>query len=96
MFGSSAKIIANFHGYPHDLKNILANYTNPKRILAHGYEEQGSTVTPFAMLVMNRTSRFHLMLDVAKSEKATSLLDKYQSEIDQRMAYALEHGEDQA
>ena len=47
------------------------------------------------MLVMNQTSRFHLMLDVAKSEKATSLLDKYQSEIDQRMAYALEYGEDQ-
>ena len=50
MFGSSAKIIANFHGYPHDLKNILANYTNPKRIFAHGYEEQGSTVTPFAIV----------------------------------------------
>ena len=47
------------------------------------------------MLAMNRTSRFHLMLDVAKFEKATSLLDKYQSEIDSRMAYALEHGEDQ-
>ena len=78
------------------MKNILANYTNPKRIFAHGYEEQGSTVTPFAMLAMNQTSRLHLMLDVAKSEKSTSLLDKYQSEIDQRMAYALEHGEDQA
>ena len=96
MFGSSAKIIANFHGYPHDLKNILANYTNPKRILSHGYEEQGSTVTPFAMLVMNQTSRFHLMLDVAKAEKSTDLISKYQSEIDSRMAYALEHGEDQA
>ena len=96
MFGSSAKIIANFHGYPHDLKNILANYINPKRIFAHGYEEQGSTVTPFAMLAMNRTSRFHLMLDVAKAEKSTDLISKYQSEIDSRMAYALEHGEDQA
>ena len=94
MFGFSAKIIANFHGYPHDLKNILANYTNPKRIFAHGYEEQGSTVTPFAMLVMNRTSRFHLMLDVAKAEKSPDLVNKYQSEIDSRMAYALEHGED--
>ena len=94
MFGSSAKIIANFHGYPHDLKNILANYTNPKRIFAHGYEEQGSTVTPFAMLAMNRTSRFHLMLDVAKAEKSPDLVNKYQSEIESRMAYALEHGED--
>lgn len=96
MFGSSAKIIANFHGYPHDLKNILANYTNPKRIFAHGYQEQGSTVTPFAMLVMNQTSRFHLMLDVAKAKKSPDLVNKYQSEIDSRMAYALEHGEDQA
>jgi hypothetical protein len=36
------------------------------------------------------------MLDVAKAEKSTDLISKYQSEIDSRMAYALEHGEDQA
>ena len=74
----------------------LGPHRTPKRILAHGYEEQGSTVTPFAMLAMNRTSRFHLMLDVAKAEKSSNLISKYQSEIDNRMAYALEHGEDQA
>lgn len=94
LFGQIAPIVANFHGYPNTFVDILSNYTDKKRILAHGFEEQGSTVTPFAMLTMNHASRFHLALDVAELEKRSDLTKKYQEQLAAYEAYALEHGVD--
>ncbi len=87
-------IIANFHGYTKALRNILVNYAHPLRIMAHGFEEEGSTTTPFEMLSLNRASRFHLCIDVARLEHREDLVAKYQTMLQENSTYACAHGED--
>ncbi len=93
-FTTDKPIIANFHGYPDDLKNILANYTSSSRISAHGFEEEGSTTTPFEMLAMNHASRYDLAADVARHEGRDDLVTKYMGIIDVNTQHARDHGED--
>ncbi len=95
LFTSDAPIIANFHGYPATLQQILTQYTDPKRLHVHGYEEHGSTTTPFEMLSVNHASRYHLALDVAKREKRPDLVEKYQKILESNAKYAHEHGVDE-
>lgn len=93
-FTDDKPIIANFHGYTAALRNILVNYAHPLRIMAHGFEEEGSTTTPFEMLSVNHASRYHLCIDVARLEGREDLIAKYQAAIQENSEYARSHGED--
>lgn len=95
LFTKTKPIIANFHGYPATLHQILSRYADSKRLKVHGYNEQGSTTTPFEMLSLNQASRYHLALDVARLEKRDDLVKKYQKILQDNTAYAHEHGVDQ-
>ena len=94
MFTEDKPIIANFHGYPETLENILENYTLRGRLRVHGYNEEGSTTTPFEMLRRNAASRYDIATDVAKLYGRDDLVLKYQETLAKNHAYALEHGED--
>lgn len=94
MFTADKPIIANFHGYPETLENILENYTLRGRLRVHGYNEEGSTTTPFEMLRRNAASRYDIATDVAKLYGRDDLMLKYQETLAKNHAYALEHGED--
>lgn len=94
MFTTDKPIIANFHGYPETLENILENYTLRARLRVHGYNEEGSTTTPFEMLRRNAASRYDITTDVAKLYDRDDLVLKYQETLAKNHAYALEHGED--
>ena len=93
-FTNDSYIISNFHGYADALKNIIANYANNSRISAHGFNEQGSTTTPFLMLTMNGASRYDLAIDAAKRLGREDLAIKYQDKITKNQAYAIENGVD--
>lgn len=93
-FKTNTPIISNFHGYKDTLKNILGNYTDPRRISAHGFEEKGSTTTPLEMLTLNHASRFDLAKDVAEKLNDVELSQKYQNIIDANRANAYEFGVD--
>lgn len=95
LFTTDKPIIANFHGYPATLKQILNNYADAKRLKVHGFLEHGSTTTPFEMLSMNRASRYHLAIDVAKLEKRDDLVEKYEKVLADNTRYAREYGVDQ-
>lgn len=95
LFTSDRPIIANFHGYPATLAHILSQYTDPRRLHVHGFEDQGSTTTPFEMLSLNHASRYHLALDVAHLERRSDLIQKYQHAITSNRTYAHQHGLDQ-
>lgn len=94
MFTKDKPIIANFHGHPETLRQILTHYANPSRLHVHGFMEQGSTTTPFQMLSVNSASRYHLAIDVAKLEKRDDLVQKYEKMLADNAAYAREHGVD--
>lgn len=94
LFTSDKPIIANFHGYPMILKQILTEYTSTKRLFVHGFLERGSTTTPFEMLSMNEASRYHLAIEVAKLEKRQDLVEKYHKILDENSKYAREFGID--
>ncbi len=93
MFTKDTPIISNFHGYKETLRNILKNYTSSE-ILAHGFEEHGSTTTPLQMLTLNHASRFDLAIDVARKINRMDLVEKYQKTIDENRDHAREFGVD--
>lgn len=94
LFTGQVPIIGNFHGYANDLKAILAEYTDGKRLHVHGYSEQGSTTTPFEMLALNHASRYDLAIEVAKLEGREDLAEKYQKVIDENRNFARQNGID--
>ena len=70
IFTKDKPVIFAFHGYAKTLKSILFDYENPSRIKINGYEEKGSTTTPFDMLARNRVSRYDIAV------RALNLVDK--------------------
>jgi len=75
---------------------------HPTRFHVHGYIEEGSTTTPFDMLVYNRMSRYHLALSALRhsehrsdlATKKVQLQARYQATLDQHQQYIVKHGQD--
>ncbi len=64
LFTSSKPIIFAFHGYPWLIHRLTYRRTNHANLHVRGYKEEGTTTTPFDMVVMNDLDRFHLVGDV--------------------------------
>ena len=94
LFTKDKPIIANFHGYPETLENILENYTNKSRLRVHGFNEEGSTTTPFEMLRKNAASRYDLAIDVARAKGRDDLVRKYEAILAQNHFHAINYGTD--
>ena len=93
-YTTNRPIIAAFHGYSDVLRQILASYTEGDRIFVHGFEEEGSTTTPFEMLTMNHASRYDIAADAARAIGTEDLAAKYEDMIQQNRRYARDFGED--
>ncbi|MBR3229158.1 hypothetical protein IKF67_02960 [Candidatus Saccharibacteria bacterium] len=94
LFTINKPILANFHGYPETLENILENYTARSRLRVHGFNEEGSTTTPFEMLRRNMASRYDLAMDVARVKGREDLVSKYDSFLTQNHLHAIKYGKD--
>ena len=94
IFTSDKPILANFHGYPETLENILENYTVRSRLRVHGFNEEGSTTTPFEMLRKNMASRYDLAIDIARVAKRDDLATKYEAILAQNHSHATQFGVD--
>ena len=94
LFMTDKPIVANFHGYPETLRGILAQYTDIRRVSAHGFMEEGSTTTPMEMLAMNGASRYDIAADVANRMGREDLAEKYRQVIAENHDYALMFGVD--
>jgi acetate kinase len=53
----------SFHGYASAIHQLLHARPNPTRFHVRGYKEEGTTTTPFDMVVLNQTSRYHLVME---------------------------------
>jgi len=75
LFTLDTHVIFSFHGYAGAIHQLLHARPNPSRFHVRGYKEEGSTTTPFQMVVLNETSRYHLVIDALERSR-TALPDK--------------------
>lgn len=104
-FTEDKPVVINFHGYPQTIKQVLFDYAqHPQRFTVHGYEETGSTTTPFDMMVRNKVDRYHLAMEafaqaaeqnVVTETEAQELIAQFQIKLTEHRAYVVEHGDDQ-
>ena len=99
IFTKDKPVVFAFHGYAKTLKSILFDYENPARIQINGYEEKGSTTTPFDMLARNRVSRYDIAVRVLNSvgkgdEAFEKLASEYQKRQDDALNFARENSVD--
>jgi xylulose-5-phosphate/fructose-6-phosphate phosphoketolase len=64
LFTKDKPIIFAFHGYPWLIHRLTYRRTNHKNLHVRGYKEEGTTTTPFDMVMLNDMDRFHLVMDV--------------------------------
>ena len=99
IFTKDKPVIFAFHGYAKTLKSILFDYENPARIQINGYEEKGSTTTPFDMLARNKVSRYDIAVRALNSvsegdEVFESLVKEYRKRQDDALCFARENSVD--
>jgi xylulose-5-phosphate/fructose-6-phosphate phosphoketolase len=91
IFTRDKPIIFAYHGYPWLIHRLAYRRTNHANMHVRGYKEEGTTTTPFDMVVRNDMDRFHLVQDVI--DRVPSLGTRY-ALLHQRMADKIvEHGE---
>jgi xylulose-5-phosphate/fructose-6-phosphate phosphoketolase len=64
LFTTDRPVIFAFHGYPWLIHRLTYRRTNHTNLHVRGYKEEGTTTTPFDMVVLNDLDRFHLVMDV--------------------------------
>jgi xylulose-5-phosphate/fructose-6-phosphate phosphoketolase len=64
LFTTDKPVIFAYHGYPWLIHRLTYRRTNHKNLHVRGYKEEGTTTTPFDMVVLNDLDRFHLVDDV--------------------------------
>ncbi|MFH0750961.1 MAG: phosphoketolase family protein [Chloroflexota bacterium] len=64
LFTTDRPIVFAYHGYPSLIHQLTYRRTNHRNLHARGYKEEGTTTTPFDMVMLNDLDRFHLVIDV--------------------------------
>jgi xylulose-5-phosphate/fructose-6-phosphate phosphoketolase len=101
LFTVDADVIVAFHGYARALHQILHGRPRAERFHVHGYIEEGTTTTPFDMVVLNQMSRYHLVLDALSRSRrvargARQLEDHCRVMLQRHSQYVREHLQDMA
>ena len=63
MFTDDIDVVFAFHGYPGAIHQLVHGRPDADRFRARGFVEQGTTTTPFDMVVRNKVDRYHLVMD---------------------------------
>lgn len=93
IFTAEKPIFFAFHGYPQTLKSLLFDFENPQRMRVNGYDEKGSTTTPFDMLARNSVSRYDIAARAIR-EIAPEKAAEYLARKEELLEYAREHSVD--
>lgn len=99
LFTVDKPIIFAYHGYPWLIHRLTYRRTNHDNLHVRGYKEEGTTTTPFDMVVLNDLDRYHLVMDVIDrvpglAVKAAYLRQQMRDKRIEHKHYIYEHGED--
>ena len=99
LFTTDKPILFTYHGYPWLIHRLTYRRTNHKNLHVHGFKEEGTTSTPFDMVVMNDVDRFHLVADVidrvpSLGPRAAYAKQAIRDKLIDHKRYIAMHGED--
>lgn len=99
LFTTDKPVIFAFHGYPWLIHRLTYRRTNHDNFHVRGYKEEGTTTTPFDMVVLNELDRFSLVDDVIDrvpqlGYKAAYVKQMMHDKLIEHKLYINEHGED--
>ncbi|WP_447007523.1 phosphoketolase family protein [Saccharothrix isguenensis] len=99
LFTTDKPVVFAFHGYPWLIHRLTYRRTNHVNLHVRGYKEEGTTTTPFDMVMLNDLDRFHLVMDVidrvpSLGGAAASLRRRMSDARLSARQYTREHGED--
>jgi xylulose-5-phosphate/fructose-6-phosphate phosphoketolase len=99
LFTPDKPIVFAYHGYPYLIHRLTYRRNNHRNLHVRGYKEEGTTTTPFDMVMLNDLDRFHLVMDVidrvpSLGSHAASLRQQMADARLSARAYTREHGED--
>jgi xylulose-5-phosphate/fructose-6-phosphate phosphoketolase len=99
LFTSSRPVIFAYHGYPLLIHRLTYSRRNHGNLHVRGYKEEGTTTTPFDMVMLNDLDRFHLVMDVIDrvpglGERAAHLRQDMDDARLRARAYTREYGDD--
>ncbi|QCB52948.1 phosphoketolase family protein [Rhodococcus sp. PAMC28707] len=99
LFTADTDVVFAFHGYPRAVHELLHGRTGAGRFHVRGFNEQGTTTTPFDMVVLNKMSRYHLVLEALRRSRRVpengSELEKFcTAQLVRHASYIVEHLED--
>ena len=92
-------MIFAYHGYPWLIHRLTYRRSNHENFHVHGYKEEGTTTTPFDMVVLNNLDRFHLASDVIDvvpglAIRAAHVRQIMRDKLLEHRDYIIRHGED--
>jgi len=99
LFTSGKPVIFAFHGYPSLIHKLTYRRSSSDRIHVRGYKDEGTTTTPFDMVVLNNLDRYQLALDAIMripryGKHVGHAIERYWSIMEKHKLYISEHGED--
>ena len=99
LFTRDKPVIFAFHGYPRMIHWLTYRRHNHDNFHVRGYKEEGTTTTPFDMVVLNNLDRYQLALDAISRiprlrHQKQMAADRYWSTMEHHKLYVSEHGED--
>ncbi|GAA4635297.1 phosphoketolase family protein [Actinoallomurus vinaceus] len=99
LFTTDKPVIFAFHGYPYLIHRLTYRRHGHDHLHVRGYREEGTTTTPFDMVMMNDLDRFHLVMDVIDrlprlGGRAAHVRQQMMDRRIRARAYTREHGED--
>jgi xylulose-5-phosphate/fructose-6-phosphate phosphoketolase len=97
LFTKDKPVIFAYHGYPWLIHRLCYRRRNHDNMHVRGYKEEGTTTTPFDMVVLNNMDRFQLAIDTihrVPGLKADDAVALFQSKLAEHKEYVASHGED--
>jgi xylulose-5-phosphate/fructose-6-phosphate phosphoketolase len=99
LFTAERPVVFAYHGYPWLIHRLTYRRTNHRNFHVRGYKEEGTTTTPFDMVMLNDMDRFHLVMDVIDrvpglGARAAGLRQEMVDERVRVRQYTREHGDD--
>ena len=100
LFTADKPVVFAWHGYQRAVHAIIHGRPHASRFHVRGFNEQGTTTTPFDMVVLNRMSRFHLAAEAISrtsrlGNRGSELVDRFIQMTKDAVHYSYEHMEDE-